>query len=1184
MSRSLKVSPACIGTVKLALKQSGWLSQRALSEELGLALSTVSNFLNGKPTDRAIFEEICLKLSLNWLDIAAPFAEVPPQSRAMLLDNTTSECHQDWGEAPDISAFCGRSDELTLLEQWIVDDRCRCVLVLGKGGSGKTSLSVKLSEQICDRFDTFIWRSLRNAPPPEILLNDLILSFSNQQAILPDRRSAQSKVVEYLQQYRCLLVLDNAESILQSGHVGQYREGYEAYEELFCGIADGRHQSCLILTSREQPRSLAAQCGDSAPVRSVSLHGLALAEARQFLATSSLVEVDQSFNQLIHAYGGNPLALKIVAATICLTFGGNVSQFLQQQTVAYGGIWDLLDQQFDRLSQLEQQVMYWLAIEREWTSFAELHKNWIPPIAQRQLIAAVESLQGRSLIETSKQGFTQQPVVMEYVTQNLIDECHQEITTQTLSLFQSHALLKTQAQDYVRNTQVRLILQPLVHQLIVTLNGITTAEFLLDQLLDTFRGKTLFYTGYAAGNIINLLNTLQADLRQAVLNQPDLSDRDFSDLAIAQAYLAETTLHRTNLANATLHESAFAETLGGIVTLAFSPDGSLLAASDTRGEIHVWQMHSHQKLLVLRGHHSWIFSLVFSPHGFTLASASDDYVVKLWDIASGDCLQTRRGPANLLNAVTFSPDERRILNDDSSAAIQLWDAPAPDQQIAALQGFTYLARSTAFSPDRQTLAVSTASQAIGLWNLQTGVCEITLKSANPTVIMLAFSPDGTLLASTSLNAVMQIWDLATGQCLHTLEGHEQSISQMDFSPDQRYLASSSFDQTVKIWEVATGRCLKTLYGHGKKLMTVAFSLDGAWVASGGDDHAAKLWDVQSGQCLKAFQGYTNAVFAIALSPDRQTLVSGQEDKTLRLWDLPSGQLVQTLPAHRDIVWAVAFSPSGKFLASASADLTVKLWNLQEGTHWVGTGHRNWVGSTAFHPRGHLLATGSYDKTIKLWDVQTGECVSTLLDHTNPVLCVCFSPDGRYLASSGFDRTIRVWDVETGTCLQVLRGHGDRIWQAVFSADGQQIASCSHDQTIKRWNIQTGECLSTLIGHQGAVTTIDFSPNSQTLVSGSFDQTVKLWDIDTGKCLQTLQGHKSGILAVLFQPAESAGCTLPIISSSLDGTIKRWQSETGICLTTLRVPRPYEGMNIAGLLGLTEVQQDTLRDLGAIEQK
>jgi WD40 repeat protein len=203
-----------------------------------------------------------------------------------------------------------------------------------------------------------------------------------------------------------------------------------------------------------------------------------------------------------------------------------------------------------------------------------------------------------------------------------------------------------------------------------------------------------------------------------------------------------------------------------------------------------------------------------------------------------------------------------------------------------------------------------------------------------------------------------------------------------------------------------------------------------------------------------------------------------------------------------------------------------------------------------------------------------------------------------LVSGSFDTTIKIWEICTGQCLQTLQGHQQSLRRTTFSPDGQHLASCSFDQTIKLWNIQTGECLRTFKGHTAQVVSLAFSPDGQRLASGSFDQTIRLWDVGSGECVQTLQEHTGIISAVVFNPVFPAANDvmqeheakalvsapdLPeLISGSFDETIKFWNVKTGRCLHTLRTPRPYEGMNITGVAGLTEAQKATLKALGAVE--
>ncbi|MGA7936964.1 MAG: NB-ARC domain-containing protein, partial [Kovacikia sp.] len=698
--------------------------------------------------------------------------------------------HQDWGEEIDVSVFYNRIDELAILKQWIRHDRCRLVTILGMGGIGKTALSVKLAEQVQDEFDYLIWRSLRHAPSLQDLLADLLLVLSNQQLVkLPETVNSQiSCFIQYLRQYRCLLVLDNVESIFQSGErTGHYQQNYEAYSQLIARICDERHQSCVILTSREKPTEVSIREGDTLPVRSLRLIGLQLLEGQKLLNQKGLLESDANCDQLIQHYNGNPLALKIAAATVRSLFDGNIRAFLTQGTVVFGDISELLDQQLNRLSDLELQLMYWLAISRESVALEELQADIIPKASQRELLEALASLQARSLIETNTGGFSQQPVVMEYMTEQLVRQFYYSISAQELTFFNCYAFIKAQTKDYLREAQIRLILQPVKDKLLEAFEHQQNLEKHLTCLLAALHDKSLV-SGYAAGNLLNLFWQLRSNL----------CDQDFSRLTIRQAYLPSVTLHRTNFAHCKIDQSAFAEAFGGVTSVAFSADGKRLATSDTSGKIQIWDIPGGRQLVICKGHEHWTWAVAFSPDGQFLASASDDYLVKLWDAHTGDCLKTFVGHTYSVNAIAFSPNGQYIATSSQDATIRVWD----------LQTSADLSQAAAYNS--RSGVVRDAIQLLGHLS---------------RVWSVAFSPDGKTLASASEDQTIKLWDWSTGQCLKTLMGHQGWVKSIAFSPDGTHLVSGSLDQTVKVWDRETGDCLRTLQGHTNMVTTVAYSPD-----------------------------------------------------------------------------------------------------------------------------------------------------------------------------------------------------------------------------------------------------------------------------------------------------------------------------------------------------------------------
>ncbi len=1142
-------------------------------------LSAIENG-NGRPSKELLgkYEQV-LELEQGHLTQMLYHAGIQTEAVGHLNESHKRPLREDWGEAPDIYTFYGREQELTELERWITSDRCKVVTILGIGGVGKTSLANHLAKRSRHHFDYVFWSSLQALPSLESLLKKSILFVSGQRVItVPDNKEEQiSLLLQYLRVHRCLLILDNFESVLQeSNRVGVYREGYKGYGQLLQRLGEAEHQSCLILTSREKPGELLPLEGRNSPVRSMHLGGIGLTDGQQMLKDGDLRGSEQAWAALVRLYGGNPLALKLIAAPIRELFGGDIARFLEEGAPVFGDIYELVRQQFSRLSASECAIMYWLAIEQDAVAVTALRENIVPPVSMRSFQEALDSLRRRSMIEitTSSARCYLLPVIMEFVIEEFIARVREDIDSEDFTVLESHVLMKAQSKEYARNSQVQLILKPLTEHLLNTL-GKELSEQKLSNMLTVLRERRIPVSGYAAVNILNLLLQLGSDMERY----------DFSHLVVWQAYLQGVRLPGVNFAYADLSNSVFTGAFGSILSLALSNDNQFLAAGTANGEIRLWHAVSGIPYLICQGHTDWVTSVVFSPDGELLASGSDDKTVRLWRVSSGELLAVFSTHTDWIRSVAFSPDGTLLASGSDDQTIRFWSV-ATGQCVKILQGHASRIYAVAFSPDGAMLASGGEDQAICLWDVPSGNCLEMLQGHQGRVYTLAFNVDGTLLASGSEDQSIRLWDTRLSaetsmeRCRAVLWGHTGGVQTLAISADGELLTSGSSDHTIRFWQVKSGDCLRTLQGHQSGVTAIALSRDGEWLHSSSEDQTSRLWELSRGVCVRTLQGYSNRVYSIAFSADGELLASGNDDRIIRLWQVKSGQCLRTFQGYSTWRYSLAFSPDGRLLAGEDdSDRTIRIWNVHTGA-CVKTlqGHDNWVRSVAFSPDSTLLATGIDDHTVRFWQVESGEPVCVLQGHDNWVRSVAFSPDGELLASGSDDHTVRLWDVRTGECLQVLRGHRDIVYSVAFSGDGRLLASGSGDHTIRIWNVQSGECVRVLQGHRHWVWSAIFNQEGDLLVSGSEDQTIRVWHVDTGECLNILPGHSSWLQYVTFSPQASI-----VASGGHDGTVKLWSAPNLAYLRVLRGPRPYEGMNILGVTGLTNVQKTMLKELGAVEQ-
>lgn len=355
-----------------------------------------------------------------------PEAELISSSSAG-FEKPTDRPLLDWEDAFAVPTFYGREGELDLVREWVVEDRCRVVSVLGLGGIGKSALAVSLMHQVAEHFDVVIWRSLLDLPTCEVLLEDLLHVLVPQS---PEYRSdsieqRQSILLEQMRRKRILMVLDNLDTLLEDGKsAGHMRRGYEGFERFLLRCAGSENQACVLLTSREKPGILIPFEGHQAPIRTMRLARLEFDACKSLLMEKNISGSPAEMAKLIEFYTGNPLALKIVAQTIVDLFDGDIGPFIEQGEVIFGDILELLSEQFRRLSAIEQCVLFWLAILHEPSTLDELLAVMIPPVARGQLLEAVDSLYRRSMIERGwrKGSFSLQSFVLEFLNTWLIQE------------------------------------------------------------------------------------------------------------------------------------------------------------------------------------------------------------------------------------------------------------------------------------------------------------------------------------------------------------------------------------------------------------------------------------------------------------------------------------------------------------------------------------------------------------------------------------------------------------------------------------------------------------------------------------------------------------------------------------------------------------------------------------------